>query len=74
MSETLQLITKAEVAARLRISERSVEKLVQARKFPPPLRLGKKVHWVESAVMRWLEQAVQAQLEWEPPKRQRRGS
>jgi len=72
MSEPIHLITKSEVAARLNISERSVEKLVQSRKFPPPLRLGKKVHWVESVVTRWLEQAVQAQIQWERPKRQRR--
>ena len=77
MSEVIYLISKADVAARLHLSERSLEKLVRAGKFPPPLRLGKKVHWVESVVTRWLAQAVQAQLAWEPPpkpsRKQRRG-
>ncbi len=72
MSEEIRLITKAQVVERLNISERSLEKMVAANKFPPPLRFGKKVQWADSVVENWLQRAVQGQLEWEPPKRHRR--
>ena len=68
MSEIV-LLTKSEVVKRLGISERSLEKLVKACKFPPPLRIGKQAQWVDSAVHKWLEQKVAKQLAWEPPKR-----
>jgi predicted DNA-binding transcriptional regulator AlpA len=68
MSEIV-LLTKAEVIKRLSISERSLEKLVKACKFPPPLRIGKQAQWVDSVVHKWLEQKVAKQLAWEPPKR-----
>lgn len=74
MSEEIRLIMKSDVIARLNISDRTLEKLIKARRFPPPLRIGKRVQWVESVVTRWLEQAVAAQMSWEPPKRIRRSA
>lgn len=74
MSEEIRLIMKSDVIARLNISERTLEKLIKARRFPSPLRIGKRVQWVESVVSRWLEQAVAAQMSWEPPKRTRRST
>lgn len=71
-SEKIILLTKEEVVARLKISERSLEKLVRSRRFPGPLRIGKRVQWVESVVERWLGLAVAKQMDWEPPKRVRR--
>lgn len=72
MSEPLRLLGKSEVIAILGICDRTLEKLVRARQFPAPLRLGKRVSWVDSVVHQWLAQAVAPQLEWQPPKRQRR--
>lgn len=72
MKETVQLIGKAEVCTMLGISDRTLEKLVRSRQFPAPLRLGKRVNWVDSVVQSWLLKAVEPQLDWVPPKRVRR--
>ena len=73
MSEApIQLVTKVTVSQRLGISERTLEKLVRARKFPPPLRLGKHVMWAQAAVESWLAQKVEPQLSWAPSQRRAR--
>lgn len=72
MNEPIRLLGKPEVCAILGVCDRTLEKLVRSRDFPAPLRLGKRVSWVESVVLRWLAQAVAPQLAWEPPKRRRR--
>jgi len=72
MSHTIRLIEKAEVIALLGISERTLEKLVRSKQFPETLRLGKRVKWLESVVLKWLERALSTQLAWEPLKPQRR--
>lgn len=74
MTSPVQLIFKSSVAERLGVSERTIEKLVVARKFPPPLKLGKNAMWASDVVERWLEQALAPQLSWEPPKRGRSAS
>ena len=66
-----QLIFKSSVAQRLGVSERTIEKLVKARKFPPPLKLGKNAMWANDVVERWLELALAPQITWEAPKRGR---
>jgi len=58
----------------LDVSDRTLEKLVRARRFPPPLRLGKTVRWAEPVVQQWLLSKLEAQLTWEPPKRTTRTS
>ena len=70
MSE-IRLLTKEQVVQLLSVSERTLEKLVKACQFPPPLRIGKRAQWVESVVHTWLEKKVASQLAWEPPKRRR---
>ena len=67
MSFKVELLFKNVVAERLGVSERTIEKLVKARKFPPPLKLGKNAMWSQDVVERWLEQALAPQLTWEPP-------
>jgi len=62
-----QLMTKVAVCERLCVSDRTLEKLVRARQFPEPLRLGKHVLWAQQAVERWLEQKLAPQLNWTPP-------
>ena len=74
MSEKIRLLEKSEVIAILGICDRTLEKLVRSNQFPEPLRLGKRVKWVDSVVQSWLARAVAKQLSWEPPKRQRRAS
>ena len=74
MPENIRLLEKSEVIAILGICDRTLEKLVRSNQFPEPLRLGKRVKWVDSVVQSWLARAVAKQLSWEPPKRQRRAS
>ena len=61
-----KLVKKSAVAERLGVSERTLEKLVRARRFPPPLRIGKHVVWAEEAVEKWLVRALASQVAWEP--------
>lgn len=68
---TPEIMFKSEVMQCLGVSDRTIEKLVKAGKFPPPLRLGKHVVWSKPVVCRWLEGALQPQHDWEP--RRKRG-
>ena len=72
MQHAPKLVGKAEVCQLLDVSDRTLEKMVAACLFPPPLRLGKRVAWAEEAVVRWLNMSLQAQLNWEPPQRRTR--
>jgi prophage regulatory protein len=74
MTSSVQLIFKSAVAERLGVSERTIEKMVKARKFPPALKLGKGAMWSKDVVERWLAQALAPQQAWEPPKRGRQSS
>lgn len=64
-----KLLGKVEVQALLDVSDRTLEKMVRARQFPPPLRLGKTVRWSEAVVQQWLAFRLEAQMAWQPPKR-----
>ncbi|ODU97332.1 MAG: hypothetical protein ABT20_18670 [Rubrivivax sp. SCN 70-15] len=61
-----RLLSKAQVAARLGCSERSLERLVKQERFPEPRRYGRAVFWFESAVEHVLGLAEQEQLLWQP--------
>jgi prophage regulatory protein len=74
MSTSPTLLGKSDVCKRLDICERTLEKLVSTRKFPPGLKLGKHVLWAEPVVDKWLAQALAPQLTWEPPQRGRKGA
>lgn len=58
-------LNKAQLLALLSISERTLENMVKASKFPPPVRVGKHVYWSEIAVRRWQERLFAAQENWE---------
>lgn len=60
------LLKKSQVCERLALSARTLESMVQAGKFPPPLRLGKCVYWSETAIAAWLARAFGAQEAWRP--------
>ena len=66
------MLYKVEVQQLLDISDRTLEKMVRARKFPPSLQLGKNARWAETVVLRWLEARLEAQMTWQPPKRSTR--
>ena len=60
----MELLSKKEVADMLKMCERSIENLVRAGSFPPPLRLGKTARWSRAVVEAWLAEQLRAQLEW----------
>lgn len=59
------LYDKPSVAQTLRMSERSLERLVRARRFPAPVRLGRNAYWHKAVVDRWLEATFTKQLSWD---------
>lgn len=60
------LLGKTKVCEQLGLSERTLENMVRANAFPPPVRIGKCVYWSELAVRRWQEQKFAAQEAWLP--------
>lgn len=57
-------MTKSDVATLLRCCERTVERQVKLRAFPPPQRFGKESLWFQSIVFSWLEKRREAQQNW----------
>ncbi len=49
------LLTVPEVAKRLRISERSLWRLLAKKAIVPPLRIGGLLRWRESDIAHWLK-------------------
>lgn len=50
----MELLTVEEVAARLRISQRQVWKLLASERLPKPVRLSRSVRWRKSDVDEWV--------------------
>lgn len=61
-----RMLSKAQVAARLGCSERSLERLVKQGRFPASRRYGRTAIWFEAAVEHVLGLAEQEQLQWLP--------
>jgi prophage regulatory protein len=71
MTTQSPLLNKLEVTAIVRMSDRSIERLVKTGNFPPPLRLGKAAYWEEPRVIAWLDTKLEAQRAWKPKQRRR---
>ncbi len=54
-SELSELNTKRETAIWAKCSQRQIELLVAAGKFPQPIRLGTHPRWRRSDLLNWLE-------------------
>ena len=64
------LLTRREIAARLRISLRTFIGWIQRGEFPPPLDLpGRVYRWPESVVNRWLADRIERELSGDNPNR-----
>lgn len=61
-----QQMKKDAVCNRLGISLRTLENMVKAKTFPPPVRIGKYVYWSEIAVARWQRGLFADQENWKP--------
>lgn len=61
-----QLLSKAALCSQLAISVRTLENLVRAGHFPPPVRIGKHVFWTHKSVFIWQQALFSNQESWEP--------
>lgn len=58
------LLDKVSLCERLHLSARTLENMVKAGTFPPPVRVGKYVYWSEIAVRSWQQRLFAAQETW----------
>jgi predicted DNA-binding transcriptional regulator AlpA len=56
-------VTAAELAQLMRISTRTLWRLLSARKIPEPIRLGGAVRWRIDLIQDWIDQGCPAQNE-----------
>lgn len=54
-----ELLTAREVAQVMRISERSVWRLVSEKKLPAPLHVGGGARWPKSELEAWIQHAAE---------------
>ena len=47
------LLTKSQVAAILGTCDRTIERLLLLKRFPPPLKFDRYVRWRESEILEW---------------------
>ena len=62
----MELMSKQEVVAEFKISERTLEMWVFAGKFPQAVRIGKRAFWTREALQRWKTLAFACQLKFKP--------
>lgn len=62
--QVAELLNKASLCERLAVSPRTIENMVNAGAFPPPVRVGKHVYWSEVAVKAWQRRMFAAQEAW----------
>lgn len=60
------LLKKTDVCTRLGLSPRTLEGMVNDRKFPPGCRIGKHLYWTELVIQKWLGRQFGVQEAWEP--------
>jgi excisionase family DNA binding protein len=54
--EVDRLLTKKDLAERLRISTRSIDRKIRAEELPRGLKLGSLVRWRESDLAQWISE------------------
>lgn len=60
------LLKKPDVCSRLGFSPRTLEGMVNDKKFPPGCRIGKHLYWTETTIQKWLERQFGVQEAWKP--------
>jgi len=61
-------LDKATLCNLLGISQRTLENMIKAGTFPPPVRIGKYCYWTEMSVRRWQQRQFCVQENWEQGK------
>ena len=59
-------LNKKEVCAQLNISARTLENMVQAKLFPPAVRMGKWAYWSQKVLEEWHRRQFAVQEAWTP--------
>jgi excisionase family DNA binding protein len=54
-----KLITKAELARMLQLSQRTVYRMAQEKRLPAPIRLGSAIRWRQDTITEWIENDCQ---------------
>jgi prophage regulatory protein len=57
-------LDKTALCGQLAVSARTLENMVKAGAFPPPVRIGKRVYWTEAAVRKWQQRLFCGQEAW----------
>ena len=55
IKKQLELLTKEQVAAKLNLSLRSIYRMAEAGKIPPPVKFGGAVRWRSDVIDDWIE-------------------
>lgn len=63
-TQAMEKLNKQQVAERLQISVRKLEKMVTDREFPPAVRIGKQCLWSERVVQQYEQSLFSAQEAW----------
>ncbi len=58
MQSEPRLLVIREVAAMLRVSERTIRRLEQRGKFPAAIRIGSSMRWREADIKNWIERGL----------------
>lgn len=51
----LQLLKTGDVASLVRLSERTITRLVQKGEFPSPMKVGRTNLWQRSIIVKWMK-------------------
>lgn len=66
-TETITAYLKKEaVCAQMGISARTLENMVQAKQFPPAVRMGKWAYWSPKVLQEWHRRQFAVQEAWTP--------
>lgn len=56
-----QFLTKKDLSELLKVTTRTIDRLIQDNKFPKPLRFGRNVRWRPDAIEDWMNQGCPSQ-------------
>jgi predicted DNA-binding transcriptional regulator AlpA len=60
----IELLTKEQVCARLKVCIRKFDKMLARQEFPRPVRLGRRDYWSNAPVNHWLSRRFAVQEAW----------
>ena len=67
------LLSQRDLAERLQVSKRKIQRMDVAGQLPRPIRLGRSVRWRASEIDEWLQGGAPSRRLWEQREAQARG-